>query len=224
MAEKAKLFYFGVFILVVFAFIFHVVAMGYPHWKQADARNYTIGNTYNLNRTTIGLFTRCIPSDAYKEETCFPNLFPKNANCSVQGDCLTRPSNPSCSCDFLPSTKGIAACAIIAAIFLGLAIIILFIHSVNTSETRSLGLFLGLFPLLLLLLALIFILITLILVGSYLSRDVMEILSDYTYPSMYILKANIKLNLLLNQTKTRYISKTVTFIKRLSLSLFFELN
>jgi hypothetical protein len=37
------------------------------------------------------------------------------------------------------------------------------------------GLVLGLFPLILLLLAFIFILITLILVGSYLSRDMMEI-------------------------------------------------
>jgi hypothetical protein len=194
MAEKAKLFYFGVFILVVFAFIFHVTAMGYPHWKKADAYNSTVGITYyGFSHTTIGLFTRCTTVDGINQQACFPNLYSKNASCIVKGVCLISDSDPSCPCDFLPSTKGIAACAILASIFLGLSIIILFIHSVNTSETRSLGLFLGLCPLLLLLLALIFILITLILVGSYLSRDVMELVSDYPTTRMYILKTYIKL-------------------------------
>ena len=179
MAEKAKIFYFGVFILTVFAFIFHVTAMGHHHWKKADAR---YANT--TPHTTIGLFTRCIPSNVSKTESCSPNLFPKNASCSVS-QCLLRETPSYCSCDFLPSTKGIAACAIIASVFLGLAIIILFIHSINTSETRTVGLFLGILPLILLLLAFIFILITLILVGSYLSRDMMHVVKEAN-PSKYI--------------------------------------
>ncbi|CAF1043968.1 unnamed protein product [Rotaria sp. Silwood1] len=100
-------------------------------------------------------------------------MFPTNTSCNYRTDCWLRESNPSCPCDYLPSTKGIAACAIIAAVFLGLTIIILFIHSINTSETRSLGMLLSLLPLIFLLLSFIFILIALILVGSYLSRDVM---------------------------------------------------
>jgi hypothetical protein len=192
MVEKAKIFYFGVFVLVVFAFIFHVTAMGYPHWKKADARNTTsnLVTMYGINHTTIGLFTRCIPLDVSKKETCFPNLFPNNKSCSIDPDCLSRNPSSSCSCDYLASTKGIAACAIIAAIFLGLAIIILFIHSINTSETRTVGLLLGLFPLILLLFAFIFILITLILVGSYLSRDIMHVvyLNSNMITSKYLLK------------------------------------
>jgi hypothetical protein len=192
MAEKAKIFYFGVFILVVFAFIFHVTAMGFHHWKKADARNSTYVSMYSINHTNVGLFTRCTPSTSTKEETCFPNLFPNNKSCSVE-ICLQINPDASCSCGFLPSTKGIAACAIIAAIFLGLAIIILFIHSINTSETRTVGLFLGLLPLILLLLALIFILITLILVGSYLSRDIMQIVQDTnTNRSKYLSKVKRK--------------------------------
>ena len=175
MVEKAKIFYFGVFILVVFAFIFHVTAMGHHHWKKATVRNATASGYIGGNLTTIGLFTRCVPLDGIRQEICFPNLFPGNSSCTV-ANCLLKNSDSSCSCDFLPSTKGIAACAILASIFLGLAIIILFIHSINTSETRTVGLVLGIFPLILLLLAFIFILITLILVGSYLSRDIMEIL------------------------------------------------
>ncbi|CAF4181301.1 unnamed protein product, partial [Rotaria sordida] len=81
----------------------------------------------------------------------------------------------SCQCDFLPSTKGIAACTIIASIFLGLSIILLFIHSINISENYSIGVCLSFFPFILILLAFIFILITLILVGSYLSRDIMYV-------------------------------------------------
>lgn len=177
MVEKAKIFYFGVFILVVFAFVFHVTAMGHHHWKKASPRNITGGGYIGGNLTTIGLFTRCIPSDVVNQELCFPNLFPKNPSCNA-GSCRLKNPDSACLCDFLPSTKGIAACAILASIFLGLAIIILFIHSVNTSETRTVGLVLSLFPLILLLLAFIFILITLILVGSYLSRDIMELVKS----------------------------------------------
>ena len=177
MVQKAKIFYFGVFILVVFAFIFHVTAMGHHHWKKASARNSTASTYISGNLTTIGLFTRCIPSDGSKSETCFPNLFPSNSSCTVN-DCFSKSSDLSCSCGFLPSTKGIAACTIIASIFLGLAFIILFAHSINTTETRTVGLVLALFPWILLLLAFIFILITLILVGSYLSRDMMEIMKS----------------------------------------------
>ncbi|CAF3431038.1 unnamed protein product [Rotaria sp. Silwood1] len=94
-------------------------------------------------------------------------MFPTNTSCNYRTDCWLRESNPSCPCDYLPSTKGIAACAIIAAVFLGLTIIILFIHSINTSETRSLGMLLSLLPLIFLLLSFIFILIALILVGNF---------------------------------------------------------
>jgi hypothetical protein len=185
MVEKAKIFYFSVFILVVFAFIFHVTAMGHHHWKKADAVNSTSALVYGFNHTSIGLFTRCITMDGYKSEVCYPNMFPMNDVCDSRNSCLTTTPNSTCSCDFLPSTKGIAACTIIAAVFLGLSIIILFIHSINTSETRSLGLILGLFPLVLLLLSFIFILITLILVGSYLSRDVMYLVKSVTDNSKY---------------------------------------
>jgi hypothetical protein len=166
MVEKVKIFYFSVFVLVVFAFIFHINAMGHHHWKKATARQNP------QNYTTIGLFTRCIPSENNKTETCFPNLYPGNTACNWY-DCLPRAALDTCQCDFLPSTKGIASCTIIAAVFLGLAILILFIHSIKTTETRSIGLFLTYFPVFLLLLAFIFILIALILVGCYLSRDIM---------------------------------------------------
>ncbi|CAF1051371.1 unnamed protein product [Rotaria sp. Silwood1] len=169
--HKAKIFYFTVFTLVVFAFIFHATAMGHHHWKKATANIPVPGR---FIETTIGLFTRCIPSETNQTETCFPNKYPMSDNCYNWTACLPRNPNEACQCDFLPSTKGIAACTIIAAVFLGLSIIILFIHSINTSETYSIGVCLSFFPLILLLLAFIFILIALILVGSYLSRDIMQ--------------------------------------------------
>ena len=180
MVQKAKIFYFTVFILVVFAFIFHITAMGHQHWKKATSKY----NNSAINYTTVGLFTRCQPGYNATTEICFPNKFPLNEGCTSWNVCISRTQNDSCQCDYLPSTKGIAACAIIASVFLGLAIIILFIHSINTSETRSIGIILGFFPLFLLLLAFIFILIALILVGSYLSRDIMHLVR--TQPSKYM--------------------------------------
>jgi hypothetical protein len=177
MVEKAKIFYFSVFIFVVFAFVFHITAMGFPNWKKADIRNASSPYYSSVgSHINIGLFTRCSPILNANGQSCYPNIFANNNSCTYVSCSATDSSSSPCSCDYLPSTKGIAACTIIASIFLGLVIIILFIHSINTSETRSLGLFLGLFPLLLLLLAFIFILIALILVGSYLSRDIMTLM------------------------------------------------
>lgn len=181
--EKSKILYFSVFILVVIAFIFHVNAMGHNHWKKAISKNFTVTD---VDRVTIGLFTRCRTFDTDNSEICYPNRYPRNTSC-LWNYCTSRSANASCQCDYSSSTKGIASCSIIAAIFLGLAIIILFIHSIKTTESRSIGLILGLNPLILLLLAFIFILITLILVGSYLSRDVMYILRTTT--STYTLEA-----------------------------------
>ncbi|CAF3805365.1 unnamed protein product [Rotaria sp. Silwood1] len=168
--NTTKILYSTVFILVVFAFIFHVTAMGYHHWKKAIAR---IPNAGRRNETTIGLFTRCIPSATNRTEICFPNKYPMNVSCDWT-DCLPRTSNGGCQCDFLPSTKGIAVCTIIASIFLGLSIIPLFIRSINTKKKNLIGVCLNFFPIVLLLLAFILILVALILVGSYLSRDIMH--------------------------------------------------
>lgn len=175
--HKAKLFYFTVFILTVFAFVFHVTAMGHHHWKKAIRKD---GSPTSLTDTTIGLFTRCTPITNFKGEQCFPNLYPMNDACISWLECQRNNSNQTCQCDYSPSTKGIASCAIIASIFLGISIIILFIHSINTSETRSLSLLLSFIPLFSTLMAFIFILITLILVGSYLSRDIMHIIRAET--------------------------------------------
>jgi len=183
MVQKAKILYFTVFILVVFAFIFHVTAMGHHHWKKATGKTSTANG---FSHTVIGLFTQCESVDNIAAESCYPNKYPGvNTNCS-RSLCLIKNSTDNCQCDFLPSTKGIASCAIIASIFLGIATIVLFIHSIKTTETRTVGLLLGFLPLLLLLLAFIFILITLILVGSYLSRDIMAALR--TNSGTYILE------------------------------------
>jgi len=219
MVEKAKIFYFGVFILVVFAFIFHVTAMGFSHWKKATTTNVTVINMLGGNQATIGLFTRCVTSNISFGESCYPNVFPGSSACQVS-DCLQVQSASSCSCGTLPSTKGIAACAIIASIFLGLAIIILFIHSVNTAETRTLGLVLGLFPLLLLLLAFIFILITLILIGSYLSRDMMEFVRISANNGKYISKTKYKNLLYINNVA--FICNTILTPKTNKRKLFFK--
>jgi hypothetical protein len=168
----AKLVYFGAFLCVVIAFIFHVTAMGHHHWKYAFYReNASLG----FNFTSIGLFTRCEPSFFAKTETCFPNLYPRSDFCFSQGQCLPRAGNDTCDCDFLPSTKGIAACAIIGAIGLGMALILLFMQSINESQSRLIGLLYGILPLVFIALAFIFILIALILVGSYLSRDLIHL-------------------------------------------------
>ena len=171
--SKAKFLYFTVFVLVAFAFVFHITAMGFHHWKEATSPKNR--NMSAVNLKSFGLFTRCLQSNGTRGYGCEPNLFPDQVlqQCPYN-ICSIRRENDDCACDYLPSSKGIAACAIIAAVFLGLALILLFIQSINeASESRLIAVFFGFIPLFLLLLTWIFILITLILVGSYLSRDVM---------------------------------------------------
>jgi hypothetical protein len=189
MVEKAKIFYFTVFIMVVIALVFHLTAMGHHHWKKAEAQNITSADKYGFNYTSIGLFTRCATRDGYSGEHCFPNKFPGNISCDPFSDCRLENPISACDCDYLPSTKGIAACTIIAAISLGIALIILFVHSINTSETRSMSMILSLFPLIFLLLAFASILTALILVGSYLSRDMMSLLQTPADKSKYFVRS-----------------------------------
>ena len=180
MVERTKILYFTVFIFVVIAFVFHINAMGHHHWKDITVKNIT-GNANGAlgnNHITIGLFTQCRTSNVSRAETCFPNMYPRDGRCDLLLICAVKPINETCRCDYLPSTKGIAACTIIAAVFLGLALLILFFHSIKTTGSRAVELILSLFPVILLLLAFIFILIALILVGSYLSRDAMTMLRN----------------------------------------------
>ncbi|CAF1615726.1 unnamed protein product [Adineta ricciae] len=168
----AKIVYFTVFVLAIMAFIFHATAMGHHHWKHVTGTNITLTG---FNRTTIGLFMRCVPSDTLYTEVCFPNTYPVLHRACKWSDCQNKNLTENCGCDYLPSTKGIAACTILAAVFLGISIILLFIHSIRTNETRVAAILLSFLPLILLLLTFIFMLIALILVGSYLSRDMMAI-------------------------------------------------
>ena len=185
--NKAKIIYFTAFLCVVIAFIFHVTAMGHNHWKVANKKNELEG-FHEIK--TIGLFTRCSFTNATKGESCVPNMYPKNTSCLYSFHCVQSNPPADCSCDYTPSTKGIAACTIIASIFLGSALIILFVHSIGSTNSRVIELLLGYLPLLQLLLAFIFILIALILVGSYLSRDFMHMVrtpgNTYTRPKVFI--------------------------------------
>ena len=163
--DRSKVTYFSSFALLIIAFIFHLTAMGHHRWKRATSRDLF---TNRLVTTSIGLFNRCYRIENQSGERCELNVFPMNQTCFQQVDCLSG----ECHCDFLPSTKGIAACTILAAIFLGISLICLFVQSIITPKQRFSSLCLGFTPWFLLLFATIWILIALILVGSYLSRDV----------------------------------------------------
>lgn len=173
--DKTKFLYFSVFVIVAMALVFHLTAMGHNHWKVARTKENTL-NSELIEYFSIGIFRRCSMSNVSSIEFCMLNLFPGNKSCDSETSCTVKPGRDDCNCDYLPSTKGIASCTIIASVFLGLALIILFIHSINTSQTKTISLVLGCLPLLFLILTFAFILTALILVGSYLSRDMMELL------------------------------------------------
>lgn len=209
MANRAEILYFSAFSLAVFSLVFHLTAMGHPNWKEARRIDGSIEVNSRIN---IGLFKRCYRRNSIHSEICELNIFPRNDSCFSYFDCLLENVDPSCRCDFLPSSKGIAASTILSAIFLGSAVILIFFQSIKTSESRFFRIILGFIPAFLLLFTWIWMLIGLILVGSYLSRDLMHVLRFETGFFSFLFSAKVFLcfssvfdrNLLLERVQNNF--------------------
>ncbi|CAF1971525.1 unnamed protein product [Rotaria magnacalcarata] len=82
--------------------------------------------------------------------------------------------HPDCKCKYLPVTQVQQWCCILAAIFLFLAVLILYLNLIASPQNESATLLLTFAPMVLISLALILMVITMILLGAYLRRNEYE--------------------------------------------------
>ncbi|CAF0892986.1 unnamed protein product [Didymodactylos carnosus] len=175
-------------LLGIAALIFHFLAMFTKRWKVAIPKG--VQNISNNNPHYYGFIYRHLCSS------------------------LTKVVHP-CTCDYIPSTKGLQWCCILAALYLILGILVLYLKLIAAPQNASAAFLLGFVPVSLIFIALLFMLTTLILVGAYLRRDEYEdydvILSSIPaeesvnyYRLTQYFKLNNKQNALYKQAQTEF--------------------
>ena len=151
----------------------------------------------NCNNTLfIGIFRRCETRLTYLtsnnltlQVVCDENkyCFPGNSKCpapsSVPSSCidLVDDTQKYCNlngnpfdCAYSSITKGLISCPIIAACFLGIALLLVFAHILINSFHYQTHLRLTIFTLILLILGFLFLLTTLILLGATMASDLYQ--------------------------------------------------
>jgi len=177
------------------ALVLHLSALCSPHWKITKRDQPPI-----MAPVSYGIWERCEYTNitVIKQgitigtrtnvQFCYPNLYmrysPDHYNscrnfrrrCSVLGkDQLPE----GCSCRYLPSAKALQWLTVLAAVFLILGLLLLYLKSITSPENTSASFVLGYGPFICFLLALLLMVTGLILLGAYLRRDTYE---DYSFP------------------------------------------
>ncbi|CAF3756868.1 unnamed protein product [Rotaria magnacalcarata] len=182
-------------VLGIAALCFHLIALCSPSWKITvrDAEPKMVPVSYGLwerceyqnitiNKQGIALGTR--PNVL----TCWPNQYmrysPENFHpCySIRRECPIKEKKnlpEGCSCRYLSSTKVLQWLTVIAAIFLVLGLVLLYLKVIASPQNGLALLVLGYGPFVCFLLALLLMTTGLILICAYFRRDAYE---DYSFP------------------------------------------
>ncbi|CAF2322110.1 unnamed protein product [Rotaria sp. Silwood2] len=186
--------------LGIAALILHLLAMCSPHWK-VTGRDLEP----KMAPVSYGLWQRCEYSDipltkqgvAFgtrpNVQICWPNRYMRYSpdkfdTCySIRRNCPVIEKNDlpeGCSCRYLPSAKALQWLTVLAAIFLVVGLLLLYLKTIASPQNDSALLVLGYGPFICFLLTLLLMATGLILIGAYLRRDIYE---DYSFPLESIL-------------------------------------
>lgn len=177
------------------ALVLHLLAMCSPRWKitKRDLPPTMAPVSYGLwqrcEYTSITITKQGVPLGVRPNvELCRPNHYMRYSpdkfdECyHIRRSCpVMKPEDipKGCSCQYLPSAKGLQWLTVFAAILLVLGLLLLYLKTIATPQNDTAVLILGFGPFICFLLALLFMITTLILVGAYFRRDTYE---DYTFP------------------------------------------
>ncbi|CAF2893269.1 unnamed protein product [Rotaria sp. Silwood2] len=180
--------------LGIAALVLHLLAMCSPRWKitKRDRSPTMAPVSYGLwqrcENTNITIMKQGIPLGIRPNvQICRPNLYMRYSpddfdTCyHIRRNCpVTEPEQLSagCSCRYLPSTKGLQWLTVLAAIFLVIGLLLLYLKTITSPQNDSAVLVLSFGPFICFLLALLLMSTALILVGAC-KRDTYE---DYTFP------------------------------------------
>ncbi|CAF3442594.1 unnamed protein product [Rotaria sp. Silwood1] len=187
--------------LGIAALVLHLLAMCSPRWKitKRDREPTMAPVSYGLwqrcEYMNITIMKQGIPLGIRPNvQICRPNRYmrysPENFDSCyhIRRNCpVTEPEklHEGCSCRYLPSAKGLQWLTVLAAIFLVLGLLSLYLKTITSPQNDSAVLVLSFGPFICFLLALLLMSTALILVGAYLRRDTYE---DYTFPLQTVQK------------------------------------
>ncbi|CAF1085228.1 unnamed protein product [Didymodactylos carnosus] len=192
------------FILVLITFMFHILAMGYNRWKiircKSCSGNVSVHTIYTSLTQRCYLSSFSLDQQSLSGELCLSNkfLYPKkkgdaelclNETLDQQyTECSSHTYSKQCHCDYALGTKIILALTIVAAILLGLTILIT--HFMLLSAEKNIILFV--IGETFLIISFLAILIALILVGVYKTQDIDELKYKRTLNAMSGMPINSK--------------------------------
>ncbi|CAF0839522.1 unnamed protein product [Rotaria sordida] len=181
--------------LGIAALVLHLLAMCSPHWKitKRDAQPIMGPVSYGLwercEYTNITIIKQGLALGTRPNvRICWPNRYmryspDKYSTCSsIRRKCsVFDPSDlpEGCSCRYLPSAKGSQWLTILAAVFLILGLLLLYLKTIASPQNDSALFVLTYGPYICFLLTLLLMITGLILIGAYLRRDTYE---DYSFP------------------------------------------
>lgn len=181
---------------VDFAFEFEIIGKSFFPDRIYEHRSNTNGTIY------IGIFRRCEIRSTYLTSTiltahliCDENkyCFYGNSKCSTPEPITNVVDNTqkqcnidqnSFDCDYSSITKGLIACTIIAACFIGFSFLLTFSHFLFNSFNYKLHFLITMITIVFLILGFAFLLTTLIILGASMSSD----LYQYRYNRDFRLK------------------------------------
>jgi len=177
------------------ALTLHLKAMCSPRWKitKRDVQP-------SMAPVSYGLWQRCENSNLtimkqgvalgvrHNVQICYPNRYMRYSadkfdTCyHIRRNCpVTEPGQlpDGCFCRYLPSARALQWLTVLAAVFLILGLVLVYLKIIITGQNDSANMVLSFGPFGCFLLTLLLMVTTLILLGAYLRRDTYE---DYSFP------------------------------------------
>jgi len=177
------------------ALVLHLSAMCSPRWKITKR-----DRPPTMSPVSYGLWERCEYTNLTimkqgvalgtrtNVQICRPNVYMRYSVDNFDTCYYIRRNCPvteagqlpkGCSCRYLPSARALQWLTVLAAIFLILGLLILYLKPIVTAQNEVAKTLLGYGPFICVVLTLLLMVTTLILRGTYLRRDTYE---DYTFP------------------------------------------
>lgn len=181
--------------LGISVFVIHLLAMCSPHWKITKRDRAPA-----MEPVSYGLWERCehfnitvvkqgvTLGTRQRVQICWPNRYMRYSpdkyhtchNFRRQCPVMNKDQLPEgCSCHYLPSAKALQWLTVLAAVFLILGLLLLYLKTIASPQNDSALIVLGYGPFICFLLALLLMSTGLILLGAYLRRDTYE---DFSFP------------------------------------------
>ncbi|CAF0893211.1 unnamed protein product [Didymodactylos carnosus] len=155
----------------------------YGLWERCQYMDISFATPVVIKSSSTNIINFDTGTPTIRNFVCRPNTYLRYKSKDIDTEIcfiyrhlcssLTNVIHP-CTCNYLPSTKGLQWCCILAAIFMILGLLLLYLKLIAIPQHDMLAFLLNFTPILFIFFSILFMLTTLILIGAYLRRDEYE--------------------------------------------------